>query len=137
LVEAVSRDNGQSWSVTSALSLDADTRGMRAVRISEEDAEAMALDVRRMKILALRRIMGRWLLRPEPLLDAKTSPMITVSGNQLSLSFGQTRPSNGPDGAHDAPVLVTTSRAYRCEPPSETRSQKRLRAPPRGKSTPR
>ena len=137
LVEATSRDDGRSWSVTSAISLDGDTRGMRAVPLAEENAEAVALDVRRQSILTFRRTVGRWVPGPESFVDAKTIPMITATGDRMSVLFGQTRTSNGPDGAHDAPVLVIASRAYRCEPPSAMRSQKRLRAPPRGKSTPR
>jgi len=62
--------------------------------------------------------------------------MISAPSNRTSVSFGQTRPSTAPDGQlHDAPVLVSASRPHRCELPSAMRSQKRLRAPPRGKST--
>ena len=121
--------------MTSAVSLDGDTRGMHAVPLADGSAEAMALDIGHRKILTLRRSMGRWALTPEAFLDAKTIPMITAPSDQISVSFGQTRSSSGPDGAYDAPVLVTASRALRCEPPSAMPSRKRLRAPPRGKPT--
>jgi len=137
LVEATSRDDGRSWSVTTAISLDGDTRGLRVVPLADGNVEAMALDLGGWKILTLGRTMGRWALKREAFPDARTSPMIAATRDRMSVSFAQTRSSTGPDGAHDAPVLVTSSRAYRCEPPSATRSQKRLRAPPRGKSTPR
>ena len=137
LVEATSRDDGRSWLVTTAISLYGDIRGLRVVPLADGNAEAMALDIRGWKILTLGRTMGRWSLKGEAFPDAKTSPMISATRDRMSVSFAQTRSSTGPDGAHDAPVLVTSSRAYRCEPPSATRSQKRLRAPPRGKSTPK
>lgn len=136
LVEATSRNHGEAWAVTSALSLDGDTRGMTVVRLADVDAEAMAYDGRRGEIRTLRRTMEHWTLRPEAFPDARTIPMISVSSDRISVSFGQVRPSTAPDGLlHDAPVLVTASRPHRCEPSSAMPSQKRLRAPPRGKST--
>ncbi|MFL5620722.1 MAG: hypothetical protein ACJ79A_20265 [Gemmatimonadaceae bacterium] len=135
LVEATTRDHGESWAVTSAVSLEGDTRGMIALPLVDDDAVAMALDIRRQKILTLHRSMDHWALRPEAFPEAKTIPMISAPRNRTSVSFGQTRSSTAPEGLYDAPVLVTTSRAHRCEPTSAMSSQKRLRAPPRGKST--
>jgi hypothetical protein len=135
LIEATSRDHGNSWTVTSAISLDGDTRGMSVQSLGNGDAIAMALDGRRGEIRRLRRTLERWTLQPEAFPDARTIPMISSSSDRISVSFGQTRPSTAPDGLlHDAPVLVTASRRYRCEPSSAMSSQ-RLRAPPRGKST--
>lgn len=136
LIEATSRDHGDSWIVTSALSLEGDTRGMTVVPLVDGDAEGMAYDVRRAAIRTLRRTMDRWSLRPEAFPDARTIPMIAASSDRTTVSFGQVRPSTAPDGQlHDAPALVSTSRSHRCEPPAATPSQKRLRAPPRGKPT--
>lgn len=136
LIEATSRDHGRSWAVTSAISLAGDTRGMRVLSPSDDDAEAMALDVRRRVIRTLRRTMDHWTLRPEAFPDAMTIPMIASARDRTTALFGQVRPSTAPDGLlHDAPVLVSTSRLHRCAPPSATPSLKRLRAPPRGKST--
>ena len=136
LIEASSRDHGESWTVTSAASLDGDTRGMNVASLGSGDAVAMALDIRRGAIRTLRRTMEHWTLTSESFPDAKTMPMITVPSDRTSVSFGQTRPSAAPDGRlHDAPVLVSASRPHRCEPSSAMPSQKRLRAPPRGKST--
>jgi hypothetical protein len=135
LIEATTRDHGRSWAVTSAISLDGDTRGMSVLSLGDGDAEAMAFDVRRGEIRTLRRTMERWTLRPEAFSDARTIPMIAATKDRTSASFGQTRPSIAPDGVHDAPVLVAASRALRCESSSAMPSRQRLRAPPRGKST--
>ena len=136
LVEAVSRDGSERWTVTSAVSLDGDTRGMSVASLGNGDAVAMAVDKPRAEIRTLRRTMERWTLTSESFPDAKTIPMISATSNRTRVSFGQTRPSTAPDGLlHDAPVLVSTSRSNRCEPPTAMPSQKRLRAPPRGKPT--
>ena len=136
LIEATSRDHGESWTVTSAVSIEGDTRGMSVVGSSNGDAIAMALDIRRGEIRTLRRTMQHWTLRPESFPDARTIPMISVPSDRTRVLFGQTRPSTAPDARlHDAPVLVSASRPHRCEPPSAMRSLRRLRAPPRGKST--
>ena len=136
LIEATSRDHGESWTVTSALSLEGDTRGMSVQSLGNGGAVAMALDIRRGEIRMLRRRMERWTLVPEAFPDASTIPMISALSDRISVSFGQTRPSAAPDGVHDAPVLVTASRSHRCEPSSAMRSQQRLRAPPPGQIHP-
>jgi hypothetical protein len=135
LIEATSPDHGESWTVTSAISLEGDTRGMSVQPLGDGRAVAMALDIRRREIRMLRRTMERWTLEPEAFPDASTSPMIAALSDRISLSFGQTRPSAAPDGVHDAPVLVAASRSHRCEPSSAMTLPQRLRAPPRGKST--
>jgi hypothetical protein len=136
LIEATSRDRGGSWTVTSALSLHGDTRGMSVQSLGIGDAIAMALDIRRGELRTLRRTMEHWILEPETIPDASTNPMISAPSGRISVSFGQTRPSAAPDGLHDAPVLVTASRSHRCEPSSAMSSQHRLRAPPPGQTHP-
>ena len=136
LIEATSRGRGESWTVTSALSLEGDTRGMSVQTLGNGRAVAMALDIRRGEIRMLRRTMEHWILEPEAFPDARTSPMISALSDRISVSFGQTRPSAAPDGVHDAPVLVTASRSHRCEPASAMASQQRLRAPPPGQIHP-
>lgn len=136
LIEAISRDHGESWTVTSAVSLEGDTRGMSVASLGYGDAVAMARDIRRSVIRTLRRTLEHWTLIPESFPDAKTIPMITAPSDRTTVWFGQVRPSTAPDELlHDAPVLVSASRPHRCEPPTAMPSQKRLRAPPRGKST--
>jgi hypothetical protein len=136
LIEAISRDHGESWTVTSAVSLEGDTRGMAVASLGEGDAIAMARDIRRSVIRTLRRTREHWTLIPESFPDAKTTPMITVPSERTTVWFAQVRPSTAPDGLrHDAPVLVSASRPPRCEPPTAMPSRKRLRAPPRGKPT--
>lgn len=136
LIEATSRDHGESWTVTSALSLEGDTRGMSVQSLGNGRAVAMALDIRRGEIRMLRRTMEHWTLEPEAFPDAKTTPMISALSDRISVSFGQSRPSAAPDGAHDAPVLVTASRSHRCERLSAMKSRQRLRAPPPGQIHP-
>jgi hypothetical protein len=136
LIEATSRDHGESWTVTSAISLDGDTRGMSVQSLGDGDAVAMVLDARRGAIRTLRRTREQWTLQPEAFPDARTIPMISAPSDRVSVFFGQTRPSVAPDGVHDAPVLVTNSRPHRCEPSSAMPSQQRLRAPPPGQIHP-
>ena len=136
LIEATSRDHGESWTVTSALSLEGDTRGMSVQPLGNGRAVAMALDIRRGELRLLRRTMERWTLEPEAFPDASTTPMISALSDRIGVSFGQTRPSAAPDGVHDAPVLVTAFRSYRCEPSTAMKSQQRLRAPPPGQIHP-
>lgn len=137
LVEATSRDDGATWTVTSALSLGGDTRGLSASPLGGSDAIAMTTDIRRQAIVTLLRRRGRWTRTHEDFPDAKTIPMISIARDRITAAFGQTRSSIGPEKSYDAPVLVTTSRALRCETSSAPSSRKRLRAPPGGKSTPR
>jgi hypothetical protein len=137
LVEAISRDGGATWVTAPATSLEGDMRGMRVLPLTGRDAVAMALDIGTAKILTLRRGRATWTMTSEEFSNAKTTPMITTTNNRMTVSFGQTRSSTGPDGTYEAPVLVTASRALRCETTSATTSPKRLRAPPRGQSTPR
>jgi hypothetical protein len=137
LIEAISRDHGESWTVTSAVSLEGDTRGMTVASLGDGDVIAMASDIRRSVIRTLRRTPEHWTLIPESFPDAKTIPMITVPRERTTVWFGQVRPSTAPDGLlYDAPVLVSASRPPRCEPPPAMPSRKRLRAPPRGKPNP-
>jgi hypothetical protein len=137
LVEATSLDHGERWTVTSALSIAGDTRGMSVVSLGNGDAIAIAHELRRGEMRMLRRTRGHWTLDPQSFPDAKTIPMISAPSDRISVSFGQTRPSTAPDGLlHDAPVLVTASRSHRCELPTAMPSQERLRAPPRGKTHP-
>ena len=134
LTDATSRDGGASWAVTSTISLDSDMRGMRATSLGAHAAIALALDGRRGSIVSRRWQMGRWSAPQKEFTDAKTIPVSSMLHDRFTLAFGQTRPSRGPM-TYDAPVLVTASRALRCEPTSATSSRQRLRAPPRGKST--
>ena len=135
IVEATSTDEGATWTVNSAASLETNTIGLSVHPLHDGDAIAAALDILHGRIITLRRTSNRWALSTEAFHDARTIPMITKIGNRLSIMFAQTRSSPGPTGPYDAPVLVRTSRALRCEPPPATRVRERLRAPPRGKST--
>jgi hypothetical protein len=135
LMEATSRDGGVSWKVRSAASLEGDVRGLSAQSLAGPSALAMAVDIHRRSISAIRRSSETWTLTQDAFPDAKTIPMISTLNNRVTVAFGRTRSSLGPGDPYDAPVLVTSSRALRCEPTSATTSRKRLRAPPRGKST--
>ena len=134
LTDASSRDGGASWAVTSTISLDGDLRGMRATSLGTHAAIVLALDGRRGSIVTRHWQMGQWSAPQREFTDAKTIPVTSTLHDRFTLAFGQTRTSRGPM-TYDAPVLVTTSRALRCESTSATSSRKRLRAPPRGKST--
>jgi hypothetical protein len=134
LLEATSR-NGDEWTVTSSVSLEGDTYGLRVLPFTGGGGVAVTLDPRHGKIITLRRQAGRWSLTRDTFPDARTVPMMWALRDRLVIAFAQTRSGNGPDGPYDAPVLVTASRALRCESPSATSPQTRLRAPPRGKST--
>ena len=135
IVEATSTNEGATWTLTSAASLETNTLGLSVLPLHDGDAIAAALDLQRWRIITLRRISNRWTLGAQTFPDAKTIPMMTKTGNRLSIMFAYTRSSPGPTGPYDAPVLVRTSRALHCEPPPATRARERLRAPPRGKST--
>jgi hypothetical protein len=132
IVEATSTNEGVSWTVTSAASLETNTIGLSVLPLHSGDAIAAALDLQRGHIITLHRTSNRWALGTRTFPDAKTIPMITKTGNRLSIMYAQTRSSPGPTGPYDAPVLVRTSRALRCESLPATRARERLRAPPRG-----
>jgi hypothetical protein len=134
LSDATSHDGGASWAVTTTISLDGDMRGLRATSLGAHAAIALAYDGRRGSIVTRRWQMGRWSANQEEFTGAKTIPVTSTLHERITLAFGQTRSSRGPM-TYDAPVLVTTSRALRCESTSATASRTRLRAPPRGKST--
>jgi hypothetical protein len=135
LVEATSHDEGISWTVTSATPLRSETRGLRVFSSADGLAVAAVLDIRERKVVLLRRTADRWILSDEAFSDARTIPMMWAQGDRLTVAFGQTRSSPGPGAAYDVPVLVTSTRAFRCETTSAKPSPKRLRAPPRGKLT--
>lgn len=116
LVEATSLDRGDSWTVTSAASLESDTRGLRVLPLAHGAGVAAALDIQSAKILILDRGEGRWRLTQQVFADAKTIPTLAKLGDRLRIAFGQTRSSAGPAGRYDAPVLVTVTRALACEP---------------------
>ena len=135
LMEATSRDGGASWTLTSAVSLEGDMRGLRVQPIAGRAALAMAIDVGDRSITSLARGSEGWTITRGAFPDAKTIPMISTLHNRATVAFGRTRSSVGPGDPYDAPVLATSSRALRCEPTSATTARKRLRAPPRGKPT--
>jgi hypothetical protein len=110
-------------------------RGLRAHPLGGESALAIALGIRGRSITSLRRNGEGWTVAQETFHDAKTVPVISPVRNRVTVAFGRTRSSVGPGDPYDAPVLVTSSRAPRCEPASAMSMRKRLRAPPRGKPT--
>lgn len=135
LLEATSHDEGVSWTVTSAIPLGSEFRGLRVLPLASGGAVAAAYDIRNFKLVVLHRTANGWVLSREAFSDARTIPMMWAQRERVSVAFGQTRSSPGPDAPYDAPVLVTSTRAFRCETTSAKPSPKRLRAPPRGKST--
>ena len=132
LVEATSTDMGATWTATSAASLETNAIGMSVRLFDDGDGVGAALDARGGRIITLRRASRQWRLTSETFPDARTMPMLSQTRERVAVMFAQTRRSPGPQGSYDAPVLVTTSRALRCEPSPANRSRKRLRAPPRG-----
>jgi hypothetical protein len=135
LMEATSLDGGTSWTLPKTASLEGDMRGLRARSIGGEAALAVALGIRGRSITSLRRSGEGWTVAQETFHDAKTVPMVSTVRNRVTVAFGRTRSSVGPGDPYDAPVLVTSSRASRCESASAASAGKRLRAPPRGKPT--
>lgn len=135
LMEATSRDGGASWTLTSAVSLDGDMRGLRAQPLVGRSGLAMAVDTRQRSITSIHRSSEAWTSAHEAFPDAKTIPMISTVRDRVTVAFGRTRSSVGPGDPYDAPVLVTSSRVLRCESSSAMSTRKRLRAPPRGKPT--
>ena len=135
LMEATSRDGGLNWTLSSPVSLEGDMRGLRAQQLTGSSALAMATDAGNRSITTLGRSGEGWTITRAAFPDAKTIPMISTTPDRVTVAFGRARSSVGPGDPYDAPVLVTSSRALRCEPTSATSMRKRLRAPPRGKLT--
>ena len=134
IVEATSVDSGASWTVTSTASLETNALGLSVLPLDDADGVGAALDVRRGTIIALRRAGRRWRLTDEVFSDARTMPKLSQQRDHAAVMFARTARSLGPEGPYDAPVLLETSRALRCESLPANRSRRRLRAPPRGES---
>jgi hypothetical protein len=135
IVEATSADSGATWTVTSTASLETNALGLSVRPLGDGDGVGAALDIRRGMIVALRRAGGRWRLTEETFSDARTMPTLSPTRDRVAVMFARTARSLGPEGPYDAPVLLETSRALRCESLPANRSRRRLRAPPRGEST--
>jgi hypothetical protein len=135
IVEATSVDSGATWTVTSTASLETNALGLSVRPLGDGDGVGAALDIRRGMIVALRRAGGRWRLTEETFSDARTMPTLSPTRDRVAVMFARTARSLGPEGPYDAPVLLETSRALRCESLPANRSRVRPHAPPRGEST--
>ena len=135
IVEATSADMGATWTATSAASLETNVLHLSALTANQNEGVGAALDIQRGMIITLRRSSRRWLMTRTEFPEARTMPKLSQSRNRMALMFARTARSRGPEGSYDAPVLLVTSRALRCESPPANRSRNRLRAPPRGEST--
>jgi hypothetical protein len=135
IVEATSVDMGATWATTSTVSLETNVLHLSTLTPSHDDGVGAALDVRRGMIITLRRSSHRWLITRHEFPEARTMPKLSQDRDRIAVMFARTARSRVPEGPYDAPVLLVTSRALRCESPPANRSRKRLRAPPRGEFT--
>ena len=135
IVEATSVDAGATWTTTSTASLETNVLHLATLALDDGGGVGAALDIRRGMIITLRRASSGWLLTRDVFSEARTMPKLSEIRDRAAVMFARTARSLGPEGPYDAPVLLATSRALRCESPSANRSRRRLRAPPRGEST--